>query len=77
MLGWSGPDRNRVGVPACKFGVVMIVNTLLFIALQSYGEPSLATGRVRPTCGQGEGGLDVALFFAKLANYAVSNLQKY
>ena len=22
MLGWSGRDRNRVGVPVCKFGVV-------------------------------------------------------
>jgi hypothetical protein len=63
--------------PVCKFGVVMTVNTLLFIGLQSYGDPFLATGRVRPTCGQGEGGLDVALFFAKLANYAVPNLQKY
>jgi len=56
MLGWSGPDRNRVRVPVCKFGVVMTVNTLLFIALQSYGEPlprqrtsppDLRTGRRR------------------------------
>ena len=22
MLGWSGRDRNRVGVPVCKFSVV-------------------------------------------------------
>jgi len=56
MLGWSGRDRNRVGVPVCKFGVMMTVNTLLFIALQSYGEPlprhrtsppDLRTGRRR------------------------------